>query len=95
MYFLSYLLIFLGSLLLSMGILGRFIHREHVYFDLPELARFGVALLGLLILVGSILLYSYQFEIDQVWNSSRPTPTERPALMQPLAVATWHAEEGR
>jgi len=63
----SYLLLILGSLAVTIAILGRFIWRGETRFDLAGLVRLGLFVGGIALLVGSLLLYAYQFEIDTVF----------------------------
>lgn len=70
LYFLSYFMLITGAAAITAAILGRFVFRGETRFDLSGLARLGLFALGLALLTGCVLLYSYQFERDRLLSAA-------------------------
>ncbi len=77
-YFLAYILILAGSLAFTAGSLGRFIYRGKLIFELDDLWRLILIVGSIAMLIGGIILYAYQAELDGMWSAipvfATPTP---------------------
>lgn len=66
-YLLTYLMIAGGSLAFTAALLGRYDYREMVVIEFLGWQRLLLAVGGLALLVGAVILYSYQRVMDGIW----------------------------